>query len=56
MESRFNELESKLIQKQLDLKSKLSNTLKEKEHIIKHFGEKVILVKNEIISQYQVNM
>lgn len=49
-----NEIHSNFIQKQLDLKLKLSNTLNEKEDNFKHFQEKVILVQNEIIGQYKV--
>jgi len=44
----------KLFQNQLELKSKLSSSLDEKDRVIKQFKETTIVVKNEIISQYKV--
>lgn len=51
-----DEVLKKLFQKQIELESNLSNLLAEKEHVFKNLKETTNLVKNEIISQYKVNL
>lgn len=52
----YDELLKKLFQKQLELESNLSNSLIEKEHVFENLKKTTHLVKNEIISQYKVNL
>jgi len=51
-----DEVLKKLFQKQIELESNLSNLLTEKEHVFKNLKETTNLVKNEVISQYKVNL
>jgi len=52
----YDEVLEKLFEKQLELESNLSNSLTEKEHVFENLKKSTHLVKNEVISQYKVNL
>lgn len=54
-ETVIDELIKNFVQKQLELNSKLTSSLTEKENTMNHLKETINLVKNVIISQYKVN-
>lgn len=52
----YDEVLKKLFQKQLELESNLSNSLTEKERVLENLKKITHLVKNDVISQYKVNL
>jgi len=52
----YDEVLKKLFQKQLELETNLSNSITEKEQVFENLKKTTHLVKNEVISQYKVNL